>query len=190
MIAFLERRADGRTVGTTFLALIALLGAMNAATTAFHDATGAGILNLLGARSFLEPAPGGYSAEIAHSWLTAYGPDGRLNHLLILLLDVPLVLAMTAFTTLSLTYGIARPLRLRALAATVPLAGAALNYLEDIGVAVLLISHPVRLDGLAVLLGGVNAIKSTAYTIALVTALVALTAGLARRRRRHGAAPD
>ncbi|GIH93443.1 hypothetical protein ACFFMN_01255 [Planobispora siamensis] len=179
MITFLDRHATGRAVAAAAAALAALLGAMYAATTAFYDATGVGILNLLGARNFAEPRSGGYSAEVAYAWLTAYGPDGRRDHLLILLLDIPLVLAFTAFTALGLRYAAVRlpvPGRLRALIPVLPVTGAVLNYAEDIGITVLIAGYPDRLDGLAAVLSAVNAAKSMTYMTALLTTLIALAA--------------
>ncbi|WP_449066433.1 hypothetical protein [Planomonospora algeriensis] len=194
MITFLDRHATGRTVAAAAATFAALLGAMYAATTAFHDATGAGILNLLGARNLAEPRSGGYSAETAYAWLAAYGPDGRRDHLLILLLDVPLVLAFTAFTVLGLRYATTRlpvPGLLRALAPVLPVAGAVLNYAEDIGITVLIARYPDRLDAVAAVLSAVNTAKSIAYMAALVTTLAALAVATARgrvRAARSGAA--
>ncbi|GGL57288.1 hypothetical protein [Planomonospora parontospora] len=187
MTAFLDRHATGRAVAAAAATFAALLGAMYAATTAFHDAAGVGILNLLGARNLAEPRSGGYTAETAYAWLAAYGPGGRRDHLLVLLLDVPLVLAFTAFTALGLRYAATRlpvPGRLCALAPGLPLAGAVLNYAEDIGITVLIARYPDRLDAVAAVLSAVNTAKSIAYMAALLTTLVALAVAAVWRRIR------
>ncbi|MBO4206168.1 hypothetical protein [Micromonospora echinofusca] len=187
----LTRLATGRNVLLSALAFVGVFAVMTVAVTAFYDATGAGILNLNGARNAAAPR-GGYTPDVAYTWLTAYGADGRINHLLILLLDVPLILSAVAFTALGLRYAAVRlgaPARLRAAFTVVAVAGGVLNAVEDAGVATLLLSYPRRLDGLASTVGTVGALKSGAYSLALLCTVVALSASAVWRRRQGTTAP-
>ncbi|MGW4890800.1 hypothetical protein ACWEQL_00810 [Kitasatospora sp. NPDC004240] len=168
------RARPGRTALTALGAFVVLMAAMSAAATRFHDTYDSGILNLLGARNAAETRTGGYSADTAYAWLTAFGADGRRDHLLILLLDLPLIAAFTLFTVGALRWATprARTGVRRALVA-VPLAAAAANLVEDLGLTVLLTAHPARLDGLAVAISAVNGLKSGLYTGSLLLALTA-----------------
>lgn len=164
----------GRTALAALAAFAALMTAMSVAATRFHDAYGTGILNLLGARNAAEPRSGGYSADTAHAWLEAFGADGRRDHLLILLLDLPLIAAFTLCTVSALRWATPRATPgLRRTLLAVPLAAAAANLVEDLGLTVLLTTHPVRHDTLAAFVSSVNGLKSGLYTASLLLALVA-----------------
>jgi hypothetical protein len=154
--------------------------------TAFYDATGAGIFNLSGGRNSADLRTGGYTPDTAYTWLTMYGPTGRRNHLLILLLDMPLILSSVAFTALGLRYA-ARRLRapgwLRVAFVALAFAGGVLNLVEDVAVTTLLLGFPERLDGLAAATSSINMLKSAAYTLALITTLITLATSAIWRRR-------
>lgn len=188
----IDRLTTGRRVLYAFLAFVGVLTLMTIAVTAFYDATGAGIFNLAGGRNSADLRTGGFTPETAYTWLTMYGPDGRRNHLLILLLDLPLILSSVAFTALGLRYAARRlgaPGWLRIAFVALALAGGALNLLEDAGVATLLLSFPGRLDGLAAAANVINMLKSAGYTAALLATLAAL--GVSAVWRRRGApGPD
>jgi hypothetical protein len=181
---------SGRDALTAFAGFAGVMAAMSVAATAFHDAHGSGIFNLLGARNAAEPRSGGYSAETAYAWLNLFGEDGRRDHLLILLLDLPLMAAFGAFAYLTLRWAVpGAGRRLRAAFLILPLAAVAANLAEDLGLAVLLVGHPARMDALAVTVSGVNSLKSTLYTVSFAAVIVAPAARpvlRARARRRRG----
>lgn len=179
--ALAAERGNHRAVLVSGLTFATVMLAMTWAVTAFHDAYGVGILNLSGARNAAAPQTGGYTPDQAYQWLAAYGPQGRIQHLAILALDLPLILSATAFTGLGLhlaarRLGPGRSQKVRRAALFIALAGPVLNLVEDAGLTVLLLAHPTRLDPLAAALSTVNAAKSVAYTIALAATLIALTA--------------
>ncbi|MFG2823359.1 hypothetical protein ACGFX4_28525 [Kitasatospora sp. NPDC048365] len=164
----------GRVAFAALGAFAVLMAAMSVAATRFHDTYGSGILNLLGARNAAEPRTGGYSADTAYAWLTAFGADGRRDHLLILLLDLPLIAAFTLFTAATLRWATPRARSgLRWTLLAVPLAAAAANLLEDAGLTVLLSAFPVHLDGLAAAVSAVNGLKSGLYSASLLLAVAA-----------------
>lgn len=183
-------RKGGRAVLAAGLAFAAVMGVMTWAVTAFHDAHGVGILNLSGARNAADPRTGGYSPDQAYQWLQAYGPDGRGQHLAILLLDLPLIASAALLTGLGLHLA-ARRLgppgvrRTRGGLVAVALVGPALNLVEDLGLTVLLTSHPTRLDALAQALSWVNTAKSAMYSLTLIATVIALAlTGVATGLRR------
>ncbi len=180
--------ATGRRVLYAFLAFAGVLALMTVAVTAFYDATGAGIFNLAGGRNSADLRTGGYTPDMAYTWLTMYGPDGRRNHLLILLLDMPLILSSVAFTALGLRYAARRlgaPGWLRVAFVALALVGGTLNLIEDAGVTTLLLGFPRRLDGLASATNVINTLKSAAYTLALITTLTTLVISAVHRRRAN-----
>ncbi|MEV7775198.1 hypothetical protein [Kitasatospora sp. NPDC086791] len=159
---------SGRNALFALACFAAVMTVMFVATTRFYDAHGVGILNLLGARNAADPRSGGYSADTAYSWLGAYGADGRRDHLLILLLDLPLMTSFAAFASITLRWAVPRAgRRLRTAFVVVPLAAVAFNLLEDLGLTALLLSYPTRFDGLAVAISTVNGLKSLCYAVSL-----------------------
>ncbi|GAA3865013.1 hypothetical protein GCM10022243_34070 [Saccharothrix violaceirubra] len=177
------------------LAVAALAGslvAMRAATSTFYDAYGVGILNIGGGRDLTSSGAAGYSADTAYTWLAAYGPSGRDDHLLILLLDLPLIASMTAVLVLGTRLalkGLRTTRTLRGVLSAFPLAGVALNLVEDLAITGLVSAYPQRLDFVAGIAGAANAVKSVSYGLAVATLVAALGARLLWRIRCAGRVP-
>jgi hypothetical protein len=180
-----DRLAIGRHVLYAFLAFAGVTTVMTIAVTAFYDAYGAGIFNLAGGRNSADLRTGGYTPDTAYTWLSMYGSTGRRNHLLILMLDLPLILSSVTFAALGLRFA-ARRLGLPGWARTAFLVlapvGGLLNLLEDAGVGTLLLSYPAHLDGLAATTNVLNTLKSAGYMLALLTTLIALAASAVAAR--------
>jgi hypothetical protein len=156
----------------------------------------AGLLPVAGAR--LEAYSGGigpldlragYTPAEAYAALAAYGEQGRLFYLIVeLTLDVLYPLAYAVFFSLTIAYclGLVLPAE-HALqrAALLPWAGLLADYLENAGLAWLLLNYPNRLDGLAATTSLVTVVKwlfAIAFMGATAAALVALVVQRLRAR--------
>ncbi|GGS75895.1 hypothetical protein GCM10010156_38400 [Planobispora rosea] len=178
MSDLLDRLATGRRVAWLLAALVALLVAMSVAATMFADANGGvGILDLAGGRNLFDPRPGGYTPQEAYAMLTAYGPDGRRGHLLILLCgDLLFPLVYVGFTAAALRLAVLRrgaPGWLRTTCVVVPVIYLVADYGENAGIATLLLAYPSRLDALAAAVNTVTSAKTMLGAVMLLTALTA-----------------
>jgi hypothetical protein len=131
----------------------------------------------------------GYTPAEAYAALAAYGEDGRLFYLVVeLTLDIVYPLAYAVFFSLTIAYclGLALPPG-HALqrAALLPWAGLLADYLENAGLAWLLLNYPNRLDGLAAVTSVVTLVKWL-FAIASMGATAAALVGLVVQRLRAG----
>ena len=159
----------------------------------------AGLLPVIGAR--LEALSGGvgpldlmaaYTPAEAYAALAAYGEEGRLFYLLTALtLDLIYPLVYGLFFTLTIVYCL-RPVLPAAhtlqRAALLPLVGMLADYVENAGIAWLLLNYPNRLDGVAAFTSTVTTIKWIFMISAIAATVVALAMLVVQRLRARGTA--
>jgi hypothetical protein len=179
----LERHATRRNV----LLLLAMFLVINA-----------GLLPLAGER--LEAYSGGvgpldlrpaYTADEAYTSLAAYGDEGRRFYLLLLLtVDLIYPVVYSLFFSLTIVYCLRQVLaadHTLQRAALLPWVSLLADFVENAGLAWLLLNYPNRLDGVAVLTSTVTTIKWI-FTITFMAATAAGLAGLVLRRLRSRSA--
>ncbi len=189
LLAFLERLHSWAT-RRNILLLLAVFLVINA-----------GILPILGAR--LETLSGGvgpldlrpaYSPAEAYTSLAAYGDAGRRLYLTIeLTIDLLYPLVYGLFFALTIVFCLRQALPAEHVlqrAALLPLVGMLADFVENAGIAWLLLNYPNRLDGLAALTSTVTTIKwlfAISAMAATAAALIALVIQRVRARRSAGA---
>jgi hypothetical protein len=158
----------------------------------------AGILPVAGAR--IESYSGGigpldlraaYTADQAYTALAAYGDAGRQFYLLTLLtVDLLYPLTYAVFFSLTIAYclePVLPPEHTLRRAALLPWVGMLADYVENAGLAWLLLNYPHRLDGLAAFTSTATTVKWI-FAISSMAATAAALVALVVQRRRSGRA--
>ena len=158
-----------------------------------------GILPIAGAR--IESYSGGvgpldlrpaYTAEEAYTSLAAYGEEGRRFYLLVeLTVDLLYPVAYTLFFSLTIVYCLRQVLpagHTLQRAALLPWVGMLADFVENAGIAWLLLNYPNRLDNVAVFTSTVTTIKWIFAIAAMAATAGGLGALVLRRLRTRGAA--
>jgi len=161
----------------------------------------AGLLPMFGAR--LEALSGGigpldlraaYTATEAYAALAAFGQEGRLLYLLMLVtVDVIYPAVSAAFFSLTILYCLEPVLpggHVWQRAALLPWLNMLADWAENAGLSVLVLNYPHRLDGLATFTSTVTTIKWIFAFSAMAATAAALVAFLVQRvrARRAGSA--
>jgi hypothetical protein len=181
MLAFLDRFSDGRRAAQLFALTLAALVSIN-----FLDFPGSvPYMRRVSGQTYLD-MQGFYTAARAYQLLDAFGPQGRrLQLVLSTTFDAVFPSLVGAFGAVAITWlfrrAFGRPSRLAALA----VAAAALDYLENLALIVLVTEYPRRLDLVAQAAGVFTALKGVAYLAATVVLLVGVVFALGRPRPLH-----
>jgi hypothetical protein len=176
LLACIDRFSSGRRAVQLFILALVVLGSIN-----ILDFPGSvPYMQRVSGNSYLD-MQGFYTAARAYQLLDAFGPQGRrLQLLLSTTFDVLIPLVAGAFGAVTISWSFrrafGRPSRLAALA----LAAAALDYLENLAIMVLVTAYPRHLDLVAQAAGVLTALKNGAYLATIVVLLVGLVAVLGR----------
>ena len=179
LLAFIDRFSSGRRAAQLFL--LSLAGFLSVNLLDFPGSVP--YMRRVSGNTYLD-MQGFYTAARAYQLLDAFGPQGRrLQLVLSTTFDVVLPLLAGAFGAVTITWSFRRafgePSRLAALA----LAAAALDYLENVAILVLLAGYPHHLDLVAQIAGMFTGLKGVAYFATIVVMLFGAVAALARPRR-------
>ena len=124
---------------------------------------------------------GFYAAARAYQLLDAFGPEGRrLQLLLATTFDALFPAIAGVFGAVAITWSFRRAFGRPSRLAVLALVAAALDYLENLAIIVLVTEYPRRLDFVAQAAGVFTALKGVAYLATTVVLLVGLVAALAK----------
>lgn len=180
LLASIDRFSNGRRAALLFVLALTALVSIN-----LLDFPGSvPYMRRVSGHTYLD-AQGFYTAARAYQLLDAFGPEGRrLQLLLSTTLDVLIPLLAGAFGAVSITWSFrcafGRPSRL----AIVALGAAALDYLENAALIVLVTAYPRHLDLVARAAGVFTALKGAAYAATALLVLFGVVAALVRTRPR------
>jgi hypothetical protein len=128
---------------------------------------------------------GFYTAARAYQLLDAFGPEGRrLQLLLATTFDALFPTIAGAFGAVAITWSFRRAFGAPSRLALLALVAAALDYLENLAIIVLVTEYPRHLDFVAQAAGAITFLKGAAYLATAVVLLVGLIATLGRSVRR------
>jgi len=180
LLAFIDGFSNGRRAALLFILALALLLSIN-----LLDFPGSvPYMRRVSGNAYLD-MQGFYTAARAYQLLDAFGPQGRrLQLLLSTTFDVVIPLLAGAFGTVSITWSFRRAFGRPSRLALVALGAAALDYLENAALIVLLTAYPRHLDVVAGAAGVFTALKGVAYGATILVVVFGLVAALVRTRRR------
>ena len=180
LLAFIDGFSNGRRAVLLFILALALLLPIN-----LLDFPGSvPYMRRVSGNAYLD-MQGFYTAARAYQLLDAFGPQGRrLQLLLSTTFDVVIPLLAGAFGAVSITWSFRRAFGRPSRLALVALGAAALDYLENAALIVLLTAYPRHLDVVAGAAGVFTALKGVAYGATILVVVFGLVAALVRTRRR------
>lgn len=179
LLAFLDRVSNGRRAALLFLLTFAALASINL----LEFPGSVPDMRRVSGQSYLD-MQGFYTAARAYQLLDAFGPEGRRLQLqLSTTFDAVFPALAGAFGAVAITWlfrlAFGRPSRLAVMA----LAAAALDYLENLALILLVTQYPRRLDFVAQAAGVFTALKGVAYLATTVVLLFGAVSALRRSRR-------
>ena len=182
LLAFIDRFSNGRRAALLFVLALTALVSIN-----LLDFPGSvPYMRRVSGNAYLD-MQGFYTAARAYQLLDAFGPQGRrLQLLLSTTFDVVIPLLAGAFGTVSITWSFRRAFGRPTRLAVVALGAAALDYLENAALIVLVTAYPRHLDLVARTAGVLTALKGAAYAATALLILLGVVAALVRTRRVRG----
>jgi hypothetical protein len=180
LVAFIDRFSTGRHAVQLFILALVTLVSIN-------------LLDFPGSVPYMQRVSGNtyldmqgfYTAARAYQLLDAFGPQGRrLQLLLSTTFDVFIPLVVGAFGAVTISWSFRRAFGGPERLATLALAAAGLDYLENLAIIVVVTAYPRRLHLIAQAAGVLTALKSGAYLATIVVLLVGLVAVLGRASGR------
>jgi hypothetical protein len=179
LLALLDSFSNGRRAALLFLLTLTALVSIN-----LLDFPGSvPYMRRVSGQTYLD-MQGFYTAERAYQLLDAFGPQGRRLQLqLSTTFDAVFPSLVGAFGAVAITWSFRRAFGRPSRLAAVALAAAALDYLENLALIVLVTEYPRQLDFVAQAAGVFTALKGVAYLATTVVLLVGVVAALGRSRR-------
>jgi hypothetical protein len=181
LLVFLDRFSNGRRAAQLFILTLAALVSVN-----LLDFPGSvPYMRRVSGQTYLD-MQGFYTAARAYELLDAFGPQGRrLQLLLSTTFDAVFPSLVGAFGAVAITWSFRRAFGRPSRLAAVAVAAAALDYLENLAVIVLVTEYPRHLDLVAQAAGVFTALKGVAYLATSVVLLVGVVSALGQPLRHH-----
>ena len=179
--------ATAKNVRNSLIAALLFMIAMNLGATEFYRFThGVGILDTGGGANLLDNRTSGYSPDSAYQMIAAYGSQGIRYHLMLSTADIFFPPTLAGFLLLTIAYFYMPYFDSRRLTrwlTLVPIIYLASDYLENVGIAAMLLSFPAKVPGMARLANFMFMVKNISSNAEIFVIVLGLA--LAAVKRTH-----
>ena len=168
----------GKNVMRSLIAALLFMVIMNLAATTFYQFTnGVGILDTGGGANLLDNRTVGYSPESAYRMISAYGSQGIRYHLMLTVADIFFPPVLTWFLWIAMAYFYLPFFLSKSLIrwlSVLPIIYLASDYLENVGIASMLLSFPTKVAGMARLANFMFTVKNLSSNVSIAVILIGL----------------
>ena len=179
--------STGRNLARSLAVLLVFMVAMNLGATAFYRYTdGVGILDTAGGANLLDNRTSGYSPELAYHMIAAYGSQGIRYHLMLTTADLFFPPILAFFLLQAITYFYSQMFKSRPITrwlVALPIVYLISDYLENVGIATMLLSFPSNVPSMARLANAMFMIKNLSSSVTVLAILVGLVLRAMQRVR-------
>ncbi len=170
--------ATAKNVRRALIVTLLFMMIMNLGATKFYQFThGVGILDTGGGANLLDNRTSGYAPESAYKMIAAYGSQGIRYHLVLTTADLFFPPTLAFFFLLVMTYFYAQVFQSHPVTrwlVVLPIFYLASDYLENIGIASMLLSFPSNTPYIAKLANVMFMIKNLTSNVVILVILIGL----------------